>query len=264
MFDLENSVDIEGVSKDQSLEGFSSLSEYEKSYIEEVLPLKDPELIVARIDEISGYVPPRAIDHNPDIARVIELEKPNIDKQYLEAPSDLEQMDECLEMLQEHEITNPEKWNAASIEEKVEMLQDAEVRLAEIEHRPPVPIYVSDQMGRVVKRGDVIYGRFGGYDSGTKDITLNLDLLHSKDVSFQEKVVNTLIHEGRHAYQDYNSHERTVHVDLGVVTDWEHNMSQGNYKACPPYDFETYRYQPVEMDAHDFADPITDELFQRV
>ncbi len=264
MFDLENSGDVEGISKSQSLEGLSSLSQCEKDYVQEVIPLKDPELLITRIDEVAGYVPPRAIDSDPDVAKIIEGQGLEIDKQFLEAPSDLEQMGESLEMLQEHDISNPEKWNSASIEEKVEMMQDAEIKLAEIEHRPPVPIYINDQMGKVVKRGDVIYGRFGGYDPEAKDITLNMDLLKSKDSAFHEKVVNTLIHEGRHAYQDYNSHERTVHTDLGMVTDWEHNMRPGNYKSCPPYDFETYRYQPVEMDAHDFADPITDELFQRV
>ena len=264
MFDLENSGDIERASRNESIEGMSSLSEYEKAYVKEILPLNNPDALVARIDEVSGYEPPRGIDYDPDIATIIEGHKEEIDKPYLEAPSDLEQMSESLEMLQEHDISDLEKWNSASIEEKVEMMQDAELKLAEIEHRPPVPIYISGQMGRVVKRGDTIYGRFGAYDPETKDITLNMDLLKSKDADFHEKVVNTLVHEGRHAYQDYNSHERTVHEDLATVGDWEYNMRPGNYKSCPPYDFETYRYQPVEMDAHDFADPITDELFQRV
>ena len=43
MFDIENSDDIERVSRNDSMEDMSSLSDYEKDYVKEILPLNNLE-----------------------------------------------------------------------------------------------------------------------------------------------------------------------------------------------------------------------------
>lgn len=94
----------------------------------------------------------------------------------------------------------------------------------------------------------------GSFDPETKQIVLNSDLL--KDSNPME-AMKTIMHETRHAYQDYAiNHPEKVSVDADTIKTWKENFK--NY-ISPDFDFEAYCNQPVEKDANDFANRMWNE-----
>lgn len=67
----------------EGLEKKVSVTEAEKAYVSEVLEAKDSTAIVARIDELSSFVPPKAIDSNKEIASLLECASEDISPIYL-------------------------------------------------------------------------------------------------------------------------------------------------------------------------------------
>ena len=69
------------------------------------------------------------------------------------------------------------------------------------------------------------------------------------------KVVETLVHEGRHAYQDYNIHIRNVHPRTSEINSWLENEQQGYMPGdMSEIGLRLYRFQPTEIDARQFAE----------
>ena len=66
-----------------------------------------------------------------------------------------------------------------------------------------------------------------------------------------------MIHEGRHAYQNYNLEQREVNSDSYSTFEWRQNMEDG-YKSPEIYGFRAYWTQPVEVDARAFAQDVLD------
>lgn len=89
----------------------------------------------------------------------------------------------------------------------------------------------------------------GAYNPENNTITLNRDLLEKEN---PEKLMSTILHEARHAYQHYSvEHPDRVTVSAETITEWKENF---DYYICPEYDFNAYVNQPVEVDADCFAD----------
>lgn len=65
----------------------------ELKYVGEILPLGNTDLLIARIDELNGRKPPKAIDSDRAVAELLEPIKDKIDPLYLEAPSDNAQVE---------------------------------------------------------------------------------------------------------------------------------------------------------------------------
>ena len=97
---LEDYENVERLSDSQQLESRDKLTQSEQSYIEEVLPLKDDNLLAVRIDELGGKQPPKAIDSDKEIAEVIKPAIAEINPIYLEAPSDSIQIEQASEAMQ--------------------------------------------------------------------------------------------------------------------------------------------------------------------
>ena len=88
----------------------------------------------------------------------------------------------------------------------------------------------------------------GAFDSDSKQIDLNTELLHSYN---PKDAMITIMHESRHAFQDFAiEHPDMVDVDPAKIKEWEDNFK--NY-IRPELDIEAYNKQPVEVDAEDFA-----------
>ncbi len=68
-------------------------------------------------------------------------------------------------------------------------------------------------------------GIWGYYEQGSNCITINKDYVESTES--YEAVLDTLIHEGRHAYQDYNLNVRETHPRHGEVSNWNLNELHG-------------------------------------
>jgi hypothetical protein len=113
--------------------------------------------------------------------------------------------------------------------------------MAEIQERPAMPIVIEDLDGAV-----------GQYDG--ESIVLDPDHVKGDDVS---EVVDTIVHEGRHAYQDHLVQNPEAASDLSVVSAWDQNMQPGGYVSQG----QEYFTQPIEADAWDYAGDIKAGVF---
>jgi len=242
---LETNFPLEGLetTEQPKFEG-RSFSSFEMDYISE---MKDyPGDLVDRIDEFNTTVPPKAIDANGEINDMILPVKDSINPIYLEAPSDSVQIEQISDSMKHVEELRFDNWKESTLETKKGVLQDIEMQIAEIEHRPPCEL-VYEEMGD---------GEFGYYDKERGVIALNETYINSDSFTDYKETLDTLIHEGRHAYQEYNLNEREVHPRSGEVDNWRINENETGYLNPQLYGFELYRVQPLEADATAFANDI--------
>ena len=146
-----------------------------------------------------------------------------------------------------------ENWESLSPNERLNMLQDTECHIANIEHREPCPIVVKE----------LPENEFGFYSPDTRTITINERYLNDSDFNSYKETLDTLIHEGRHAYQDYNLTEREVHPRSGEVNNWKWNENEIGYQNAEKFGFEAYAMQPVETDARAFAEDVLKAYFNK-
>lgn len=225
----------------------------EISYIEEVLPLQDEDILVDRIDELCGQEPPKAIDSNKDIAALIEPIIKDIDPVFLEAPSDSVQIEEASEMMKDVEGLSYDEWVELSFEERVDVLQNVEIGVAEIAHRPAREI-------NTALMGEKKYGYF---DPNNNGIMLNSRYIKSDSFMDYKECLDTVLHEGRHAYQYYNLTEREVHPREGDLTNWKANEFEFGYQDAKTCGYKAYWMQPQECDARAFAEDVLKHYFEK-
>lgn len=238
--------DIEGLSSSGKSEMAEGLSEVQRDYISEVIPLNNPELLVDRIDELDDKYPPKAIDKNADVAELIKPIKEQIDNRCLEAPSDNIQIEKASDAMYNIEGLKFEEWKELSIDKRIESLQKVEESIAEIAHRDVCPIDVKN-LGA---------GTFGYFDPNTKMITINSDYIASDSFTDYKECLDTIVHEGRHAYQYYNLTEREIHPREGDLTNWKSNEFEYGYQDAKTCGFAAYWLQPQESDARAFAEDV--------
>ena len=252
---LEKIEDIASAASDaQSVERISDL---ELEFIGECIDPPKPEELAIRIDDITGGMPPKAIDSNPQIAEMLEPIRDQIPPKYLEAPNDMEQVSQISDMMADTIELRPENWKQLSQEERLAVLSDLEIKIAEIEHRPPCLIYTKD-MGPIQQMGDKLYGSMGVHQRSIfgESITINSRLLMGDSQACFKETLNTLVHEGRHSYQTYNMTERATHTSQGDLTNWHKNMEEFGYQSVQKCGFKAYWLQPIEADARKFAEDV--------
>ena len=242
---IENIEDVT-VPKELSEESRDRLSDTGKRYIEEVIPLHNEQLLVDRIDEILNSHPPKAIDSDKDIAEAIRPVVEDINPIYLEAPNDSVQIEQAADAMEKIEGLSFDEWKELSFEERVAVLRLVEGVIAEIAHRPSCAV--------IIKRMDE--GHYGYFDPDRGDITLNSRYIESNTFEDYKECVDTIIHEGRHAYQHYNLTQREVHPREGDLTNWKTNEFEYGYQAAQIYGFKAYWLQPQECDARAFAEDV--------
>ena len=110
-------------------------------------------------------------------------------------------------------------------------------------------------------------------------IALNSLYVDSNSRSVHREVLDTIIHEGRHAYQHYNVDVKLVHESGAEVETWRENFynpeyqyyHSGTQKIIIPYndgtihdvDYRLYYYQPIEIDARNFAADVLSRLEEK-
>lgn len=144
-----------------------------------------------------------------------------------------------------------ENWQNLDADERVSALQELEVKVAEISQRPPVDVDFEQTAPNVM-----------GYYNGEK-IVISESLLMQNDK--YEDVLDTLFHEGRHAYQDYNLYSGTVVEQNSVLVEsWRDNYElgyeSGNWSVFRDIGFLRYKTQPVEVDARAYANTVMGTL----
>ena len=132
------------------------------------------------------------------------------------------------------------EWSSLTPGERLEKLQEVQSRLAASQSRSSVPL-VSSRMG---------VSDFGVYDG--RQIQLNQDHLASPGRFWE--ILDTLIHEDRHAYQHWSLITPGFHSDPGQVRAWADNWE--NYLDPKEVPFRRYRSQPTENDAFWFAESV--------
>lgn len=154
------------------------------------------------------------------------------------------------------------KWNNSPLESKLSTLQLAEYGMAARQGRFPRLIIQEKNMPKE---------EYGSYNPNTPDIlkislkklksSVNEDLTHPplKDRTILDfpnfELLDTVIHEGRHAAQDDVIHGILKPETLGITPELAEQWKQ-NYEAyltSKRYTYSAYRFQAIEADANDTA-----------
>ena len=131
-------------------------------------------------------------------------------------------------------------WSSLTPPDRLEKLQDLQSRLALSQSRKIVPL-VSSRMPACV---------LGVYDG--RQIRINQDDLASPERFWQ--ILDTLIHEDRHAYQHWSLLTPGFHTDPDQVRAWTDNWE--HYLDPKEVSLRRYRSQPIENDAFWFAESV--------
>lgn len=93
--------------------------------------------------------------------------------------------------------------------------------------------------------------KLGGYNYETNSIELNSNYLENSDST---DLLNTILHESRHAFQNKCIvNPESVSVKGNIIDVWKDNM---DHYINPAFDQEAYENQEVEKDANYFADSV--------
>ncbi len=196
------------------------------------------------------------------LSQVSASEKPMVSDTYyykVEAPTDMEQIESISDVLSDCEHLSFEEWGKLEVSERIEVLDSLEKQIAGIERRPPCPISASS-MGE---------GVLGGYNPATKRIELNENMIEVSGNSYAmyNEVLDTLIHEGRHAYQDYNVNTNEVHSRHSEVESWAETMGGGKWEywgdTSSLLGQRLYEQQSIEIDARNFAADVMDKFNEK-
>lgn len=195
-----------------------------------------------------------------------------LEPRYLESISDIEQQERISSYLAEISDIRFENWSNRSVSEMVSILDNMEHQIARIEHRPAA----------VVSTEKMDVDTFGYQQDGKIVINTYYLELSQKNPQMLDHMLETLLHEGRHAYQHYNVEERMVHQSAAAVETWRENFEVLGYRdgspvripIAGPFSYTNkglaqigarlYYYQPVEIDARVFASDTMNKYHQKI
>jgi hypothetical protein len=141
----------------------------------------------------------------------------------------------------------PGRWNQTSMEERMEVLQDAHNQIALEYGFQPRQIQLLPSSS---KPG------LNGYCTPVREIRISSTLVVDND---PQKALKTLAHESRHAYQYHAAKQPPDSLPKErreVARLWGWNLDPVNYKRADRQGFQAYYYQPVEVDARKLANEV--------
>lgn len=168
------------------------------------------------------------------------------------APSMEVQARELSEYFRETPELQYENWKDLDADQRLEALENLEMEAAAVAHRLPMAV-------RLEAMGDTTMGY-----QHAGELVLNEKVVQSNDFDDYVQSLNTLLHEGRHAYQSFNLGLAKLGIppveqNTEYVNAWSVNLETLGYDD--PSDFwwdgmgyERYYTQPIEVDARAFAD----------
>jgi len=148
-------------------------------------------------------------------------------------------------------------WQELNIKEREQALQTLENEVAQIQLREPMKV-------RIERLDEGV----NGYCSADR-IVISDKLAGSNSFADYRNVMDTIFHEGRHAYQNYNLYVRQTESNDTMVESWRINCETLGYNSGAPYDateygvmlgYLDYYTQPVEVDARMYAEAVLDSL----
>lgn len=145
-----------------------------------------------------------------------------------------------------------DQWKELGVEERIDILNEFEDKIAEIEHRNPMDVRYEEMESNIM----------GYFDE--KSLVLAEQLVCDDSYDSYKETLDTLFHEGRHAYQNYNLNVERVEQSAEMVESWNVNKNILGYKSgesiIPELGYLEYFSQPVEVDARVFAEKVIDSL----
>jgi len=148
-------------------------------------------------------------------------------------------------------LLNNSEWNKLSIQNKASIMQSIENEVARRHGRPAcnVSLYIEapDMQGRI---------SCGAYIPENNSIEINAYHLGEKS---SDRCLDTILHEGRHAYQQNAVNGNIDHHPSSELKSWQKNMKPGNY-ISPEQNIKGYYRQPIEADAREYADITTRQI----
>ena len=258
------------IDQDLNLLGGEDVLLHGEEYKEQIVELYDKKVRLFRPDLKTTTHLSSMKSYNASWGTFVDnyLEPP-----YLEAISDREQIESIANYMVSVEEIRFDNWKDLSLEQQVDVLNKMEQCIANIEHRPSAIISIKDMDTKTY-----------GYQLGDS-IVINSKYLNASASSPEvlEQMLDTLIHEGRHRYQHYNVEERLVHDSIAEVKSWRENLYELGYRDGSPIHLiefgpvglftnerlsdegkRLYYYQPVEIDAREFAEDVLYEYHKQL
>ncbi|MCB0209629.1 MAG: hypothetical protein KDJ52_09875 [Anaerolineae bacterium] len=152
--------------------------------------------------------------------------------------------------LRQLEALQPEQWQTLIEAERLAILQEVELIIAKNQGRPPVEVHIEPNASS---------GLLGIYSPSTNQIAISQTHLNNDNV---QKVLETLAHESRHAYQYYAVDHLDFHPDAPEVEVWRENMA--NYLDAEMYGQKRYERQPIEIDARRYGREIVESVYDEI
>jgi len=147
-------------------------------------------------------------------------------------------------------LLNNSEWNKLSLENRAAVMQSVENETARREGRPPCNVSLFSEPPNA--KGMINAGKYHP-DNGS--IGVNAYHLQGNPAG----CLNTVLHEGRHDYQEKAVKGEIYHHDKAELKAWRENMKPGHYidgKKNP----RAYYRQPIEADAHKYAEITTGQI----
>lgn len=136
-------------------------------------------------------------------------------------------------------------WSTLDSDTRLCLLQEVENRRAKIDGRQPLKVSVK-------KMDPSLMGACCTHPDGSQELVLN-DLFVKVSrfgAHSASEALNTILHEGRHAYQNHCVREGKGKVTKRMILEWM--ISQETYINSAK-DYDLYMLQAIEMDARYFA-----------
>ena len=151
------------------------------------------------------------------------------------------QVQEAITEINQIEEIRPAVWQELDAGERLRVLQSVEDCMSAIQNRPSV----------AVSAQEMDLGTFGGWNGQS----IQLNAAHLESEMPVNEFIDTIVHEGRHAFQDYAVQNPGVVSDTNVMDAWAENRD--NYLNAEEFGQELYMAQPLEADAWAYASRIS-------
>ncbi|MBQ6337805.1 MAG: hypothetical protein IJI36_01555 [Kiritimatiellae bacterium] len=156
---------------------------------------------------------------------------------------------EDIDKLKSIEGLYEERWKMGTIQDRAASLMQLEVQLAQIQGRPPV---------------ELVFERMGKNEAGFFDgKQLHVNFEHISNPDYRLEVIDTIGHEGCHAYQEWAITHPGFHPNDAEVKYWAANRLayfQPKYIG-EKFGVEYYRNQPMELHAWPYGRQVQDIYF---
>ena len=139
-------------------------------------------------------------------------------------------------------LLNDSEWGKLGLQNKASVMQSVENEVARREGRPPCNVSLFKDPP---SNGKITAGFYS-----PKSGNIEMNAYHLTDNP--PNCLNTILHEGRHAYQDKAVKGEIYHHNKAELKAWQNNMKPGHY-ISPEQNRRAYYNQPIEADAREYA-----------